>query len=105
MIPQEELAELRAEWILDQALAFLGTCAVTAAPLNPSETVDIGWHTSILYARDYAEFRNRVAGHFINHTPTAISVFARVIARLWRRLADNDPEATWRRPMVEATAM
>lgn len=59
-----------AERIMDQALAFLGTCAVSTAPLSPSETVDIGWHTFLFYTREYAEFCGRIAGRFIHHVPT-----------------------------------
>jgi len=56
--------------IMDQALAYLGTCAGATEPLSPSETVDFGWHTFILYTREYAAFCERVAGHFIHHEPT-----------------------------------
>jgi len=56
--------------IMDQALVFLGACAITTAPLSPSATVDIGWHTFILHTREYAEFCDRIAGHFIHHIPT-----------------------------------
>jgi hypothetical protein len=59
-----------AERITDQALAFLGACAVSTVPLSPSATVDIGWHTFILYTKDYREFCERVAGRFIEHVPT-----------------------------------
>ncbi|WP_412753378.1 glycine-rich domain-containing protein [Krasilnikovia sp. M28-CT-15] len=55
--------------ILDQALAFLGACAVTTEPIGPSDLVDIGWHTFILYTRDYEAFCDRVAGRFIHHRP------------------------------------
>lgn len=56
--------------IMDQALAFLRACAEHhRAPLGPSELVDIGWHTFILYTREYAEFCERVAGRFIHHVP------------------------------------
>ncbi|MCM4077711.1 glycine-rich domain-containing protein [Paractinoplanes hotanensis] len=55
--------------ILDQALAFLGTSATATQPLGPSELVDIGWHTFILYTVDYAAFCERVAGRFIHHVP------------------------------------
>ncbi|ABP52993.1 glycine-rich domain-containing protein [Salinispora tropica] len=55
--------------ILDQALAFLGAAAVTTEPIGPSDLVDIGWHTFILYTRDYAEFCDRIAGRFIHHNP------------------------------------
>jgi hypothetical protein len=55
--------------IMDQALAFLGTCAVAAQPIGPSDTVDIGWHTFVLYTSEYAEFCTRIAGRFIHHVP------------------------------------
>ncbi|WP_413809807.1 glycine-rich domain-containing protein [Streptomyces sp. OE57] len=42
----------------------------TSQPLTPSKTIDIGWHTFILHTRDYADFCQRVAGHFIHHVPT-----------------------------------
>lgn len=63
-------AEL-AERIMDQALAFLGTCALDhAEPLVPSDIVDIGWHAFILYTKEYATFCADVAGRFLHHTPT-----------------------------------
>ena len=55
--------------IVDQALAFLGACAVSTEPIGPSNIVDIGWHTFILYTQDYADFCDRVAGRFIHHEP------------------------------------
>ncbi len=56
--------------IMDQALAFLRACGERhRAPLGPSELVDIGWHTFILYTREYASFCEQVAGGFIHHTP------------------------------------
>ena len=64
-----ELAAGMAERILEQALAFLGACAVTTEPIGPSELVDIGWHTFILHTADYADFCDRIAGRFIHHVP------------------------------------
>jgi hypothetical protein len=56
--------------IVDQTLAFLRACGEPAAgPLAPSELVDIGWHTFILYTTEYAEFCQRVVGHFVHHLP------------------------------------
>jgi hypothetical protein len=55
--------------ILDQALAFLATCAVTTVPIGPSELVDIGWHTFMLDTAPYAAFCDRIAGQFIHHVP------------------------------------
>ncbi|MEV0830927.1 glycine-rich domain-containing protein [Nonomuraea rubra] len=60
----------QAELIMEQALAFLATCAANpTAGLGPSDTVDIGWHTFLMYTREYAEFCQRVAGRFIHHQP------------------------------------
>jgi hypothetical protein len=55
--------------ILDQALAFLETCATAPEPIGPSALVDIGWHTFILYTHEYMEFCDRVAGRYIHHVP------------------------------------
>ncbi|GAA4196645.1 hypothetical protein GCM10022252_44310 [Streptosporangium oxazolinicum] len=61
----------QADVIMEQALAFLAACAVRpTARLAPSEIVDIGWHTFILYTREYAEFCQETAGRFIHHNPT-----------------------------------
>ncbi|ONH31502.1 hypothetical protein BL253_09210 [Pseudofrankia asymbiotica] len=59
-----------AERIVDQAIAFVVTCAARGPRgLVPSPLVDIGWHTFILPTRDYATFCARVAGRFIHHVP------------------------------------
>jgi hypothetical protein len=58
-----------AERVMDQALAFLGACATSTVPLSPSATVDVGWHTFILYTREYREFCHGIAGRFIDHVP------------------------------------
>lgn len=60
------------EWatrVVDQALAFLAACGTSDKPLAPSKAVDIGWHTFILYTRDYRDFCHQVAGRFIHHEP------------------------------------
>jgi hypothetical protein len=60
----------RAARVMQQALAFLAACAANpGVGLGPSEQVDIGWHTFILYTHEYAEFCQRVAGRFIHHVP------------------------------------
>lgn len=64
-----ELAPDMPARIVDQALAFLGSCAVTTEPIGPSGIVDIGWHTFILYTSEYADFCERIAGRFIHHQP------------------------------------
>ncbi|SDT29790.1 hypothetical protein SAMN05216371_1812 [Streptomyces sp. TLI_053] len=60
-----------AERIVDQALAFLGACAVNpGAGLSPSSLVDIGWHAFILHTTDYAEFCRSLSGGFLHHVPS-----------------------------------
>jgi hypothetical protein len=59
-----------AERIVEQALAFLLTCArYPDGHLSPSATVDAGWHAFVLHTADYAEFCDRIAGRFIHHRP------------------------------------
>ena len=68
---EERLEHGLAERIMDQALAFLGTCARDHdTPLAPSTLVDLGWHTFVLHTREYAAFCQRVAGRFLHHVPT-----------------------------------
>jgi len=60
---------------MDQALAFLAAAAHhTGEPLSPSEPVDIGWHTFILYTREYAAFCEDLAGLFLHHVPDDVPV-------------------------------
>jgi len=69
---EEGMTLALAERIMDQALGFLRLCAQKEAneSYSPSALVDIGWHTFILYTREYAAFCDRVAGRFIHHSPT-----------------------------------
>jgi hypothetical protein len=67
----EELSVEDAERIMDSALGFLKLCADHPThTFSPTPSVDIGWHTFILYTRPYAEFCERQCGRFIHHEPT-----------------------------------
>lgn len=66
---EEGMTIALAERVMDQALGFLRLCAEKPGNHSPSSMVDIGWHTFILYTRDYAKFCERVAGRFIHHNP------------------------------------
>lgn len=71
IVAEEAVERSLAERIMDQALAFLKACAENpGSPLAPSKLVDIGWHTFILYTREYAAFCDLYAGRFIHHVPT-----------------------------------
>src|SRR3990167_2184591 len=46
-----------AERIMEQTLGFLKVSAMTAdGTLSPSTNVDIGWHTFLIYTREYSDF-------------------------------------------------
>lgn len=61
----------QASLIMDQALAFLKLAAENPGNgYSPSPEVDKGWHTFILYTREYAAFCETFAGGFIHHEPT-----------------------------------
>jgi hypothetical protein len=57
--------------IVGQAAAFIAASGQQPGQsLSPSELVDYGWHAFILHTVDYAEFCQRVVGHFEHHVPT-----------------------------------
>ncbi len=65
-----EIKKNEAEAIMDAALGFLKLCA--NHPENrfaPSEKVDIGWHTFLMYTREYHEFCRDLGGNYIHHVP------------------------------------
>ncbi|MEU4804366.1 hypothetical protein [Actinosynnema sp. NPDC023587] len=71
-VAAEERAGLEwAERVVDQAIAFVAACGTLPpdARMSPSPAVDIGWHTLILYTREYAELCGRVVGRFVHHQP------------------------------------
>ena len=68
----EEMPRELAERILDQALGYLKLASIVPdGHFSPSPLVDIGWHTFILYTREYDKFcRELTGGRFIHHEPT-----------------------------------
>lgn len=67
-----------ADRILDQTLIFLYLSAIDPDHRHtPSDAVDVGWHTFLLYTREYAEFCERVAGRFLHHAPSDVPGAAR----------------------------
>ena len=71
-IAQDESIELRdAEHIVDGAIGFLLLCAThPGRQFGPSRKIDTGWHTFILYTREYTAFCHSIAGEYIHHAPT-----------------------------------
>ncbi len=60
-----------ADRIFAETINFLVLCGQQHdRKYSPSTLVDEGWHTLILYTREYADLCNRLVGHFIHHVPT-----------------------------------
>lgn len=74
IVKDEGIEPALAERIMDQALGFLLLCGqnTSSKSYSPSKQVDIGWHTFILYTREYQQFCKRVAGRFIHHEPSDV---------------------------------
>jgi hypothetical protein len=71
LVHDEDMERTLAERVMNEALGFLGLLAHEPnIPYSPSATVDPGWHTFILYTREYAAFCDQIAGRFIHHNPT-----------------------------------
>lgn len=66
-----EIDQTTARRIVGQAAAFIAASGQhPGQSLAPSKLVDYGWHAFILHTVDYADFCQRVAGHFVHHVPT-----------------------------------
>lgn len=58
------------ERILDQTLGFLSLISKDKEHMySPSQLVDKGWHTFILYTKEYSDFCDNIAGQYIHHSP------------------------------------
>lgn len=65
-----ELDFSTSEEIINATLDFLKMCAdYPGNRFSPSKPIDIGWHTFLMYTRDYASFCDRYAGRMIHHVP------------------------------------
>ena len=59
-----------AERIINGTLKFLNLCVdYPEQSFAPYKQIDIGWHTFLLYTREYADFCSKIAGRFIHHAP------------------------------------
>lgn len=68
MMKEHQFSEEVANAVLDETLVFLNACQM--ASISPSHLVDIGWHTFLLYTREYADYCQQAFGHFVHHNPT-----------------------------------
>ncbi len=58
------------ECIFNETIGFLKFCSLGVGSFGPSPLVDIGWHTFMLYSRDYTDFCEDLCGTYIHHEPT-----------------------------------
>lgn len=70
IVKENGFSERLATSILDETLVYLHATQHTDLSLGPSGLVDIGWHTFILYTREYAKYCETAFGHFVHHCPT-----------------------------------
>ncbi|MEX0918752.1 MAG: hypothetical protein WDZ85_02175 [Candidatus Paceibacterota bacterium] len=63
-LPMEEAEEL-----FRDTLTFLWLTQQENESIAPPSIIDEGWHSFILFTRDYAEFCQREFGVFIHHVP------------------------------------
>jgi len=59
----------RALAVATEAKRYLVLCAMNAEPYAVGGEVDSFWHTFVLFTQRYADFCQKVAGHFIHHVP------------------------------------
>lgn len=73
IVEDEDVSREQAEQMMDATLGYLELCATHPdRRFTPSEMVDTGWHTFIVYTRAYADFCDKLAGGFIHHEPNDI---------------------------------
>ena len=71
MCKENGFTQEQSESVLQETLVFLSMVGSNpGCPSTPSKLVDVGWHTFILYTREYAEFCRDNFGRFIHHCPT-----------------------------------
>lgn len=72
IMKDEDMPRELAERVLDQTVGYLRLAAFQPdGHFSPSALVDIGWHTFILYTREYRVFCGELTGGgFIHHEPT-----------------------------------
>jgi hypothetical protein len=84
-------------WLVDWAWATRGAAFIDLALALP-RLIAAG------HSPDDAEAWAAKHTAWQDANPEAITKFASAISRLWSQLSERNPDATWRRPMVEAAA-
>lgn len=69
MVKEHQFSEELANAIFDETLVFMHA-SINNPGIGPSELVDIGWHTFILYTMEYTAYCHRAFGRYLHHNPT-----------------------------------
>lgn len=72
--PHKGVDQPLAERIMNEAFGFMYLCS-NSGGYGPSPTVDLGWHTAILYTVEYAALSDVLCGRFLHHLPTDVVGF------------------------------
>lgn len=60
----------QAESVFRDTIRFLYLAGATDAKiLAPTKSIDKGWHSFLMFTRDYSKFCTTYFGHFIHHAP------------------------------------
>jgi len=73
LVDDEGMESALAERVTGEAINFIEFVGKREGEaFSPSPLVDAGWHSLILYTREYAQLCDRLAGRFIHHSPNDI---------------------------------
>ena len=56
--------------VFEDTKKFLWLCTEGAGSCIPSPVIDEGWHTFLLFTKDYQDFCQKYLGKFIHHRPS-----------------------------------
>ena len=69
MMQEYSMSREDALQLFEDTKMFLFLCATHPVGLGPTAKLDDGWHTFILFTREYRDFCIRYLGKFIHHNP------------------------------------
>jgi hypothetical protein len=77
-----------ADQLFTDTKRFLYLCHKYPDAFSPTPRLDDGWHTMILFTRDYAQFCREHFGRFVHHIPTVPSDSERNVGVMSKRLTE-----------------
>lgn len=68
-LQQSGMPESEALQLFDDTKRFLFLAATNPKAVRPTSPVDQGWHSFLLFTRDYGQFCEKHFGRFLHHQP------------------------------------